>query len=58
MSSLAGKRRKELVNRRLNTFTSIILILEEEAKKKTFWQRLKICNQYLWKKKFDVFFQE
>lgn len=57
MSSRAGKVTKEVAQRRIETVIQVLAIMEEEAHKKSFGQRFVICCQYLFAKKFDVFFK-
>lgn len=57
MSSKAKKVSKEVVTRRLETVVQVLSIMEEEAHKKGFFARLVICLQYLFLKRFDVFFK-
>lgn len=57
MSSQAKKVSKKIVNQRLSTVVQVLSIMEEEAKKKSFFARFIICCQYLFAKKFDAFFK-
>lgn len=57
MSSKAKKVSKEVVSRRLETVVQVLSIMEEEAHKKGFFARFIICCQYLFLKRFDVFFK-
>lgn len=57
MSSRVGKVNKEVTQRRIETVVQVLAIMEEEAHKKSFVQRFVICCQYLFAKKFDVFFK-
>ena len=57
MSSQAKKVSKKIVNQRLTTVVQVLSIMEEEAKKKSFFARFIICCQYLFAKKFDAFFK-
>ena len=58
MSSKVRKVTKEIVQQRLTTVVQVLSLMEEEAKKKTFFQRFAISMQYLFCKKIDVFFKE
>lgn len=57
MSSRAKKVAKEVVSRRIETVVQVLAIMEEEAHKKSFCARCIICYQYLFLKRFDVFFK-
>ena len=57
MSSQAKKVSKKIVNQRITTVVQVLSIMEEEAKKKSFFARFIICWQYLFAKKFDAFFK-
>jgi hypothetical protein len=57
MSSQAKKVSKKIVNQRLSTVVQVLSIMEEEAKRKSFFARFIICCQYLFAKKFDAFFK-
>lgn len=57
MSSQAKKVSKKIVNQRITTVVQVLSIMEEEAKKKSFFARFIICCQYLFAKKFDAFFK-
>lgn len=57
MSSQAKKVSKKIVNQRLSTVVQVLSIMEEEAKRKSFFARFVICCQYLFAKKFDAFFK-
>ena len=57
MSSKAKKVGKEVVVRRIETVVQVLSIMEEEAHKKSFFARFIICLQYLFLKRFDVFFK-
>ena len=57
MSSRSKKVSKEVVQRRLETVVQVISIMEEEAHKMNFFQRFAVCFQYLFLKRFDVFFK-
>lgn len=57
MSSKAGKVKKEVVQRRIETVVQVLSIMEEEANRKSFASRFVICCQYLFLKRFDAFFK-
>ena len=57
MSSQAKKVSKKIVSQRITTVVQVLSIMEEEAKKKSFFARFIICCQYLFAKKFDAFFK-
>ena len=57
MSSQAKKVGKKIVNQRITTVVQVLSIMEEEAKRKSFFARFIICCQYLFAKKFDAFFK-
>lgn len=57
MSSQAKKVSKKIVNQRVTTVVQVLSIMEEEAKKKSFFARFIICCQYLFAKRFDAFFK-
>lgn len=58
MSSATRKVGKKIVNQRVHVTFQVLTILEQEAKKKNFFKRLRICFRYLFFKKFDAFFEE
>lgn len=57
MSSKAKKIEDRVMEQRITTVVQVLSIMEEEAKKKSFFARFIICCQYLFAKKFDVFFK-
>ena len=57
MSSKAKKVSQQIVAQRITTAVQVLSIMEAEAKKMSFWQRLKLANSFLWKKNIDTFFQ-
>lgn len=57
MSSQTKKVSKKIVSQRITTVVQVLSIMEEEAKKKSFFARFIICCQYLFAKKFDAFFK-
>lgn len=58
MSSKAGKMSREIQNRRLNTLVQVLCLMEEEAKKKNFFQRVSIALRYVFAKDFKGFFND
>lgn len=57
MSSKAKRVKDDVVRRRLETVVQVLSIMEEEAHRKSFWERFVICLQYLFFCKFDRFFK-
>lgn len=57
MSSKAKKVSDKIVEQRISTVTQVLAIMEEEAKKMSFWQRRKLARSFLWKKNISCFFQ-
>ena len=57
MSSKARKVSDEIVARRITTVVQVLSIMEANASKMSWWQRLKVSNSFLWKKNIDCFFQ-
>lgn len=57
MSSRAKKVSQQIVAQRITTVVQVLSIVESEASKMSWWQRLKLANSFLWKKNIDVFFQ-
>ena len=57
MSSKGKRVQKQIVAQRVTTAVQVLSIMEAEARKMSFWQRLKIANSFLWKKNINVFFQ-
>ena len=58
MSSSAKKLANDVTRRKVETLVQVLAVLEQEAQKKNFWQRLKISLQFLFTKRIDVFFKE
>ena len=58
MSSKTKTVEKKLLNQRVNVTFQVLTILEQEAKKKNFFQRFGICMEYLFLKRFSAFFKE
>ena len=57
MSSRSKRVQKQIVAQRVTTAVQVLSIMEAEAEKMSFWQRLKLANSFLWKKNIDAFFQ-
>lgn len=57
MSSNARKVSKEVQNRRLNTLVQVLILMEEEARKKNFFKRFLIAMRYLFARDFKGFFK-
>ena len=57
MSSKSRRVRQQIVVQRVTTAVQVLSIMEAEAEKMSFWQRLKLANSFLWKKNIDAFFQ-
>lgn len=57
MSSKAKKVNKQIAQQRLATVVQVLTLMEEEAKRKNFFQRLAISVEYLFCKRIDVFFK-
>jgi hypothetical protein len=57
MSSKSRRVRQQIVAQRVTTAVQVLSIMEAEAEKMSFWQRLKLANSFLWKKNIDAFFQ-
>ena len=57
MSSKSRKVQQQIVAQRITTAVQVLSIMESEASKMSFWQRLKLANSFLWKKNIDAFFQ-
>lgn len=58
MSSSAKKLANDVTRRKVETLVQVLAVLEQEAQKKSFLQRLKISLQFLFTKRIDVFFKE
>lgn len=58
MSSSAKKLANDVTRRKIETLVQVLAVLEQEAQKKNFWQRLKVSLQFLFTKRVDVFFKE
>jgi hypothetical protein len=57
MSSRSKKLQQQIVTERLTTVCQVLSIVETEAEKMSWWQRLKLANSFLWKKNINAFFQ-
>ena len=57
MSSKAKKVSKEVVERRLETVVQVLIIMEAEAQKMSWFQRFRLSWSFLWKKNINAFFQ-
>ena len=57
MSSKAKRINQQIVTQRVTTVVQVLSIMEAEASKMSFWQRLKLAHDFLWKKNIDAFFQ-
>lgn len=58
MSSKGKRVAKEVFNRRLETVAQVLTLMEQEAKQKSLFGRIKIAIRYVVKKDFRVFFEE
>lgn len=56
MSSKTKKVSDKIMNQRISTVVQVLSLMEE-AKRKSFFARFIICCQYLFAKRFDVFFK-
>lgn len=57
MSSKSKRVQQQIVAQRVTTAVQVLSIMEAEARKMSFWQRLKLANSFLWNKNIDAFFQ-
>lgn len=57
MSSKSKRVQQQIVTQRVTTAVQVLSIMEAEARKMSFGQRLKLANSFLWKKNIDAFFQ-
>ena len=57
MSSRSKRVQQQIVTQRVTTVVQVLSIMESEASKMSFWQRLKLANTFLWKKNINAFFQ-
>lgn len=58
MSSKGKRVAKEVFNRRLETVAQVLTLMEQVAKQKSLFGRIKIAVRYVVKKDFRVFFEE
>lgn len=58
MSSKAKRIANGQRERKINALVSVLSVLEESARKKSFGKRLRIACRYLFKKDFTAFFCE
>lgn len=58
MSSRSKKLKDQIVSQRITTVVQVLLIMQSEADKMNWFQRLSISWSFLWKKNIDVFFEE
>lgn len=58
MSSKGKRAAKEVFNRRLETVTQVLTLMEQTAKQKSLFGRIKIAFRYVVKKDFRTFFEE
>lgn len=57
MSGKARKVQRQIAEQRLSTVCQVLTIMQNEADRMSWFQRLKIANSFLWKKNIDCFFQ-
>lgn len=57
MSSRSKRVQQQIAEQRVTTVLQVLSIMETEARKMSWWQRLKLANSFLWKKNIDAFFQ-
>lgn len=58
MSSRSKKLKDQIVSQRITTVVQVLSIMQSEADKMNWFQRLAISWSFLWKKNIDVFFKE
>lgn len=58
MSSKAKRVQDQIVGQRITTVVQVLSIMQSEADKMNWFQRLRISWSFLWKKNIDVFFKE
>lgn len=58
MSSKGKRVAKEVFNRRLETVAQVLTLMEQVAKQKPLFGRIKIAIRYVVKKDFKAFFEE
>ena len=57
MSSKAKRVKDQIVGQRITTVVQVLSIMQSEAEKMSWFQRLSISWSFLWKKNIDVFFK-
>lgn len=57
MSSRSKRVQQQITEQRVFTVLQILSIMQTEAEKMSWWQRLKLAHSFLWKKNIDAFFQ-
>lgn len=57
MSSKAKRVKDQIVGQRITTVVQVLSIMQSEAEKMNWFQRLAISWSFLWKKNIDVFFK-
>lgn len=57
MSNKAKRVSDKIVSQRVGTVVQVLSIMENNARKMTWWQRFKLSQSFLWKKNIDSFFQ-
>lgn len=57
MSNKAKRVNDKIVSQRVGTVVQVLAIMENNARKMTWWQRFKLSWSFLWKKNIDSFFQ-
>lgn len=57
MSSRAKRVKDSVVQQRISTAVQVLSIMEEEARRKSFFARFVICCEYLFCKRFNAFFK-
>ena len=58
MSSRSKRLQDQIVGQRITTVVQVLSIMQSEADKMNWFQRLAISWSFLWKKNIDVFFKE
>lgn len=57
MSNKAKRVSDKIVSQRVGTVVQVLTIMENNARKMSWWQRFKLSQSFLWKKNIDSFFQ-
>ena len=57
MSSRSKRVQQQITEQRVCTVLQVLSIMQTEAEKMSWWQRLKLANSFLWKKNINAFFQ-